>query len=395
VALAAGFVLVLAACGDDSTSGDGPADDLGTQDADSPDDTVDNGDPDIGDDTDTGDTVDDGPLGELSTTVLASWDTDQPRLRSLVVTDRDALLLERDAFETTIVAVDLGSGEIRTNPGVGFVTDLLQTATNGVFGFDVDECTYRSVDPDDLSLGEGVGELTGESCSSGTDLSLVRGDVIWTVQPDALHTIDTTTGETRSLRPSAISDRFADDDTPSGALLDLGDAVLVTYFESGDELTAFSARVDDDLMAGPLVEVARLPRLDNGVLVDDATDDEGFTQVVVLDRFTLEVTDETPPQPPMWGTVSCDPTDSLRSHPGPDGSVWVGPLEADGEIVVARCRDGREIARGQVDHDQFSDVGTDADALYYLATVRAEPDEDGMSSFEVVGEVLVRVSPPN
>lgn len=389
MALVAGFTLVFAACGGDSTSDDGSADNSGTQDAGSPDDT------DIDDiDTDIDDTVAGGPVDELSARVLASWETDQPRLSSLVVTDRDALLLEREAFDTTIIAVDLGSGEVRTNPDVGLITDLVQTATNGVYGFDFDECTYRSVDPDDLSLGEGVGELTGENCSGGgDDTSLARDDVIWVVQPDALHTIDTTTGETRSLEPSAISDRFTDGDTPSAALLDLGDAVLVTYFVSGDDdLMSYSARVDDDLVAGALVEVPRLPRLDNGLLVDDATDDDGFTRVVVLDRFTLEATDEAPPQPPMWGTVSCDPTDSLRSHPGPDGSVWVGPLEADGEIVVARCRDGREVARGQVAHDQFSDVRADADALYYLATVRAEPDEDGMTSFEVLGEVLVQVA---
>ncbi len=336
-------------------------------------------------------------VGELSVTELASWNRDQARLGSLVVTDLDALMIEQDGFDATLVAVDLDSGEIRTNPDAGRITELLQTETNGVFAFDFDTCTYRPIDPVDLSLGTGVGELVEENCSSGTDQSLVRGDVIWTVQPGALFTVDTTTGETRSLSPGEISDRFSDDDTPSASLLDIGDVVLVTYFESesGDDfdLTAFSTRVDDELVAGPLVEVPRLPRIDNGVLVDDATDTDGFPEVVVLDPLTLEVTTEEPPMQPMWGKVSCDPVSSLVAYPAPDGGVWVGPLAADGKIVVARCLDGQEVARGQIDHDQFSDAQAATDAFFYLATVRPEPDEDSMGAFEVIGETLVKISP--
>jgi hypothetical protein len=44
-----------------------------------------------------------------------------------------------------------------------------------------------------------------------------------------------------------------------------------------------------------------------------------------------------------------------------------------------------------IDHDQFSSSLATADAFYDVATVRAEPAEDGTQSLEVLGEALVRV----
>jgi hypothetical protein len=379
--------LLIAACGGDA--GGEESDTAATSTTTAPDDTT-------GADSaasGTEPTPTSAPVDELAAEVLAVWQTEQPSVESLLVTDQLALVLERTGFDADLTAIDLTTGEMTTVAGTSRITHFVNTDTNGVFAFDFEECTFRSLDLDTLELGEGVGDLSSDGCTGGSDTSMVRADHIWLSQAGAVRVIDTSSGEVRSLTTPEISDRFAADDRSTAAFLDLGDAVLVTFFVSGEELLSLATRVEDDLTFGPLVEVPRRPYLENGVLVDDSTTDEGFTEIVVLDPVTLEVTDaERPPIAP-FGTVWCETIDALRSHPAPDGSWWFGPVAVEGEVVMAQCRDGVEVARGVIEHDQFSSSWATADAFYYVATVWADPADDGTPSFDRVGEVLVRVGP--